>query len=61
MNKLKKINLAQFYIQLITAVLFAYLAVRDADVIKMFIAVFLITQWTLGYWRHRIVRRRLRK
>jgi len=61
MNKLKKINIAQFYIQLITAVLFAYLAVRDADVIKMFIAVFLITQWTLGYWRHRIVRRRLRK
>ena len=61
MNKLKKINLAQFYIQLITAVLFAYLAVRDADAIKMFIAVFLITQWTLGYWRHRIVRRRLRK
>ena len=30
-NKLKKINLAQFYIQLITSILFAYLSVRDKD------------------------------
>ena len=60
-NKLKKINLAQFYIQLITAILFAYLSVRDKDVVKMFIAVLLVSQWSLGFWRHKIVRRRLRK
>ncbi len=60
-NKLKKINLAQFYIQLITAILFAYLSVRDRDVVKMFIAVLLVSQWSLGFWRHKIVRRRLRK
>ena len=60
-NKLKKINLAQFYIQLITAILFAYLSVRDRDMVKMFIAVLLVSQWSLGFWRHKIVRRRLRK
>ena len=60
-NKLKKINLAQFYIQLITAILFAYLSVRDRDIVKMFIAVLLVSQWSLGFWRHKIVRRRLRK
>ena len=48
-NKLKKINLAQFYIQLITAILFAYLSIRDADVVKMFIAVLLVSQWSLGF------------
>ena len=60
-NKLKKINIAQFYIQLITAILFAYLSIRDRDVVKMFIAVLLVSQWSLGFWRHKIVRRRLRK
>ena len=59
-NKLKKINLAQFYIQLITAILFAYLSIRDADVVKMFIAVLLVSQWSLGFWRHKIVRRRIK-
>ena len=60
-NKLKKINLAQFYIQLITAILFAYLSIRDADVVKMLIAVLLVSQWSLGYWRHKIVRRRIKR
>ena len=60
-NKLKKINLAQFYIKLITAILFAYLSIRDADVVKMFIAVLLVSQWSLGYWRHKIVRRRIKR
>ena len=59
-NKLKKINLAQFYIQLVTAILFAYLSIRDADVVKMLIAVLLVSQWSLGYWRHKIVRRRIK-
>ena len=59
-NKLKRINLYQFYIQLITAILFAYLSIRDADIVKMFIAVLLLSQWSLGYWRHRSVRRRIK-
>ena len=59
-NKLKRINLYQFYIQFITAILFAYLSIRDADIVKMFIAVLLLSQWSLGYWRHRIVRRRIK-
>ena len=42
-NKLKKINLAQFYIQLVTAILVAYLSIRDADLVKMFIAVLLVS------------------
>ena len=42
-NKLKRINLYQFYIQLITAILFAYLSIRDADIVKMFIAVLFLT------------------
>ncbi len=61
MNKLKQLNFAQFYIQLMTATLFGYLAVRDVDPIKMVIAVLLLTSWVLGYWRHRIVRRRLKR
>ena len=59
-HKLKKINLAQFYIQLVTAILFAYLSIRDADVVKMLIAVLLVSQWSLGFWRHKIVRRRIK-
>ena len=59
-NKLKRINLYQFYIQLITAILFAYLSIRDADIVKMFIAVLLLSQWSLGDWRHRIVTRRIK-
>lgn len=60
-KKLKQLNLAQFYIQLVTAGLFAYLSIRDADMVKMLIAFLLLLSWTLGYWRHRIVRRRLMK
>ena len=58
-NKLKKINLAQFYIQLVTATIFGYMSVRDADILKMMIAILLLLSWGLGYWRHRIVRRRI--
>ena len=59
-NKLKKINLAQFYIQLVTANIFGYMSIRDADVLKMIIAVLLVSQWSLGFWRHKIVRRRIK-
>ena len=41
-NKLKKLNLAQFYIQLLTATIFGYMSVRDADILKMLIAVLLL-------------------
>tara|TARA_B100001113_G_scaffold309444_1_gene272087 strand:+ start:860 stop:1078 length:219 start_codon:yes stop_codon:yes gene_type:complete len=58
-NKLKKINLAQFYIQLATATIFGYMSVRDGDILKMLIAILLLLSWGLGYWRHRIVRRRI--
>ena len=58
-NKLKKINLAQFYIQLVTATIFGYMSIRDADVLKMMIAILLLLSWGLGYWRHLIVRRRI--
>ena len=56
-NKLKKINLAQFYIQLMTATIFGYMSIRDEDVLKMIIAFLLLLSWGLGYWRHLIVRR----
>ena len=58
-NKLKKINLAQFYIQLLTATIFGYMSIRDEDILKMLIAFLLLLSWGLGYWRHRIVRRRI--
>ena len=58
-NKLKKINLAQFYIQLLTATIFGYMSIRDEDVLKMIIAFLLLLSWGLGYWRHLIVRRRI--
>ncbi len=58
-NKLKKINLAQFYIQLLTATIFGYMSIRDEDILKMIIAFLLLLSWGLGYWRHLIVRRRI--
>jgi hypothetical protein len=58
-NKLKKINLAQFYIQLMTATIFGYMSIRDEDILKMIIAFLLLLSWGLGYWRHLIVRRRI--
>ena len=60
-SNLKKINLTQFYIQLTTASLFAYLAIVDGDWVKMAIAFLLLASWSLGYLRHRIVRRRLNR
>ena len=63
MNKthnLRKINLIQFYIQFVVACLFGYDAFMLGNKIKMFIAVLLLSQWSLGYWRHRIVRRRIK-
>ena len=59
-RKLRKLNVAQFYIQLATATLFAYTALLDADPIKMLIAFLLLLGWSLGYYRHRAIRRRLR-
>ena len=58
-NKLKKINMTQFYIQLMTASIFAFMSIRDEDILKMMIAFLLLFNWALGYWRHRIVRRRI--
>ena len=58
-NKLKKINLAQFYNQLMTATIFGYMSIRDEDILKMIIAFLLLLSWGLGYWRHLIVRRRI--
>ena len=58
-NKLKKINLAQFYIQSLTATIFGYMSIRDEDILKMIIAFLLLLSWGLGYWRHLIVRRRI--
>ena len=59
-RKLRKLNIAQYYIQLSTAMLFAYIAIIDTDPIKMMIAFLLLFGWSLGYYRHRIMRRRIR-
>ena len=58
-RKLRTINAVQFYIQLATAMLFAYIAIIDINPIKMLIAFLLLFGWSLGYYRHRIMRRRL--
>jgi hypothetical protein len=58
-RKLRTLNVAQFYIQLATAMLFAYLAILDTNPIKMVIAFLLLLGWSLGYYRHRIMRRRI--
>jgi len=58
-QKLRTLNIAQFYIQLATAMLFAYIAILDTNPIKMIIAFLLLFGWSLGYYRHRIMRRRL--
>lgn len=62
-NKLRKLDTIQFYIQFTTAVLFMW-KVLEADQINYIgfsIALLLFIGWTLGYWRHRIIRRRLNK
>ena len=58
-NKLRTLNAAQYYIQLSTAMLFAYVAIIDINPIKMIIAFLLLLGLSLGYYRHRIMRRRL--
>ena len=58
-RKLRTLNAAQYYIQLSTAMLFAYLAIIDINPIKLVIAFLLLLGWSLGYYRHRIMRRRL--
>ena len=58
-RKLRTLNAAQYYIQLSTAMLFAYLAIIDINPIKMVIAFLLLLGWSLGYYRHRIMRRRI--
>jgi hypothetical protein len=58
-RKLRTLNVAQFYIQLATAMLFAYIAILDTNPIKMVIAFLLLLGWSLGYYRHRIMRRRI--
>ena len=58
-RKLRKLNIAQYYIQLSTAMLFAYIAIIDINPIKMMIAFLLLFGWSLGYYRHRLIRRRL--
>ena len=58
-NKLRRLNKAQFYIQLVTAILFAYMAIINKNPVQMVISFLLLFGWSLGYWRHRIMRRRL--
>ena len=58
-RKLRRLNIAQYYIQLATAMLFAYIAIIDINPIKMMIAFLLLFGWSLGYYRHRLIRRRL--
>ena len=58
-KKLRRLNVAQYYIQLATAMLFAYIAIIDINPIKMMIAFLLLFGWSLGYYRHRLIRRRL--
>ena len=58
-RKLRRLNIAQYYIQLATAMLFAYVAIIDINPIKMMIAFLLLFGWSLGYYRHRLIRRRL--
>ena len=58
-RKLRRLNVAQFYIQLSTAMLFAYIAIIDINPIKMMIAFLLLFGWSIGYYRHRLIRRRL--
>ena len=58
-RKLRRLNIVQFYIQLATAMLFAYIAIIDINPIKMMIAFLLLFGWSLGYYRHRLIRRRL--
>ena len=58
-QKLRTLNIAQYYIQLATAMIFAYIAIIDINPIKMMIAFLLLFGWSLGYYRHRLIRRRL--
>ena len=60
-RKLRRLNIAQYYIQLATAMLFAYIAIIDVNPIKMVIAFLLLLGWSLGYYRHRIMRRRIER
>ena len=60
-RKLRRLNVAQYYIQLATAMLFAYIAIIDVNPIKMVIAFLLLLGWSLGYYRHRIMRRRIER
>jgi hypothetical protein len=60
-HNLRKINLAQFYIQFIVACLFGYDAFMVCNKIKIVIAVLLLISWYLGFVRHRVVRRRLNR
>ena len=61
-NSIVWINKSQFYIQLLTAALFFYLAVLDTPISipKVSISILLLLSWSLGYIRHRIQRRRIR-
>lgn len=62
-NKLRIISSVQFYIQLATGILFLHVALSDIpfSIEKVSIAILLLTGWTLGYWRRRITRRRIKK
>ena len=61
-NSLVWINQSQFYIQLVTAAIFFYVALLDdpISIPKIFISILLLLSWSLGYIRNRIERRRIR-
>ena len=56
------INKSQFYIQLVTAAIFFYVALLDEPISipKILISILLLLSWSLGYIRNRIERRRIR-
>ena len=61
-NSLVWINKSQFYIQLVTAAIFFYVALLDdpISIPKIFISILLLLSWSLGYIGNRIERRRIR-
>jgi uncharacterized membrane protein YGL010W len=62
-HKLRRLDAIQFYIQLLTAVLFMYKVIEapSFSIVGFSIAILLLVGWVVGFIRHRIIRRRLRK
>jgi predicted benzoate:H+ symporter BenE len=61
MNKLKAINSVQFSIQLITALLLLYFALKSDTPDRAIIPILLLLGWSLGFYQRRVTRRRVNK